>query len=84
MPHVNVTIIMDENDKKAAEKLFSELGLTFDEAFNMFAKLAIREQAIPFKISKNPNIEYIDRNVLNELYDKSVEKYGRAYEKLGK
>lgn len=84
MPHVNVTIRMDENDKKAAEKLFSKLGLTSDEAFNMFVKQVIREQAIPFKISENKNIEYMDRNLLKELYDKSAEKYGKAYEKLGK
>ncbi len=82
MPHVNVTIRMDENEKKAAEKLFSKLGLTLDEAFNMFVKQVIREQAIPFKISENANVEYMDRNTINELYDKSTKKYGKAYKEL--
>ncbi len=84
MPHVNVTIRMDENDKKDAENLFTKLGLTMNEAFNMFAKQVIREQAIPFKISENANVEYMDRNTLNKLYDKSSEKYRKAYEKLSK
>ncbi len=84
MPSVNVTIRMDENDKKDVEKLFSELGLTMNAAFNMFAKQAIREQAIPFKITKNPNVEYMDRNTLNKLYTKSTKKYGKAYEELAK
>lgn len=51
-------------------------------AFNMFAKQAIREQAIPFKITKNPNIEYMDNNKLNKLYAKSSKKHAKAYEEL--
>lgn len=84
MASVNVTIRMDENDKKKAEKLFSELGLTMNAAFNMFAKQAIREQSIPFKISKNPTIKYLDRTNLNELSEESDNKYKEAYEELAK
>lgn len=84
MASVNVTIRMDENDKKNAERLFSELGLTMNAAFNMFAKQAVREQAIPFKIAKNPNVEYMDSNKLNELYTKSIKKHAKAYEELAK
>lgn len=84
MASVNVTIRMDEKDKKDAEKLFSDLGLTMNAAFNMFAKQAVREQAIPFKIAKNPNVVYMDRNTLNELYAKSVKKYAKVYEELAK
>lgn len=84
MASVNVTIRMDENDKKNAERLFSELGLTMNAAFNMFAKQAVREQAIPFKISKNPNVEYMDSNKLNELYAKSSKRHAKAYEELAK
>ena len=84
MATVNITIRMDENDKRDAEKLFSELGLTMNAAFNLFAKQAIREQAIPFKITKNPDLERINRNKLNELYDNSSEKHAKAYKELGK
>lgn len=73
---------MDVDDKAKAEKLFSELGLTMNAAFNMFAKQAIREQGIPFKITKNAEIQYLDRKALLELSKKSDVKYGKAYEKL--
>lgn len=75
---------MDVDDKAKAEKLFSELGLTMNAAFNMFAKQAIREQGIPFKITKNAEIQYLDREALLELSKKSDGKYGKAYEKLAK
>ncbi len=84
MASVNVTIRMDEKDKKDVEKLFSEFGLTMNTAFNMFAKQVIREQSIPFKITKNTKINFIDRNKLDELSDISDEKYKKAYEELAK
>lgn len=82
MPSVNVTIRMDENDKKNAEKLFSELGLTMNAAFNMFAKQAVREQAIPFKITIHPDIKHLDRDSLENLSDESNKKHSKAYEGL--
>ena len=84
MASVNVTIRMDENDKKNAEKLFSDLGLTMNAAFNMFAKQAIREQSIPFKITKNPTIQFLDRSKLDELSNASDIKYNKAYKELAK
>lgn len=84
MASVNVTIRMDEKDKKDVGKLFSEFGLTMNTAFNMFAKQVIREQSIPFKITKNTKINFIDRNKLDELSDVSDEKYKKAYEELAK
>lgn len=84
MASVNVTIRMDANDKEQAEKLFSEFGLTMNAAFNMFAKQALREQSIPFKITKNTEIQYMDRKMLIELSKKSDKKYHKAYEELAK
>ena len=84
MASVNVTIRMDETDKKNAEKLFSDLGLTMNAAFNMFAKQSIREQSIPFKVTKNTDIQFMNRNMLDELSDKSDKKYNKAYKELAK
>lgn len=84
MASVNVTIRMDANDKAQAEKLFSEFGLTLNAAFNMFVKQALREQSIPFKITKNPNIQYMDRKTLEKLSEESEKKYRKAYEELAK
>lgn len=84
MASVNVTIRMDANDKAQAEKLFSEFGLTLNAAFNMFVKQALREQSIPFKITKNPDIQYMDRKTLEKLSEESEKKYRKAYEELAK
>ena len=84
MASVNVTIRMDANDKAKAEKLFSELGLTMNAAFNMFIKQSIREQSIPFKVTKSTDIQYLDRKTLMELSKQSDKKYGKVYEELGK
>lgn len=84
MASVNVTIRMDANDKEQAEKLFSEFGLTMNAAFNMFVKQALREQSIPFKITKNPDIQYMDRKTLEKLSEKSEKKYRKVYEELAK
>ena len=49
MATVNVTIRMDENLKKQADELFSDLGLSLSVAITMFAKQAVREQRILLK-----------------------------------
>ncbi len=58
MATTNVTIRMDVKLKKQAEELFSELGLSMTTAFIVFTKQAVREQRLPFTISRNvPNAE---------------------------
>ena len=84
MASVIVTIRMDADDKAKLEKLFSEFGLTMNAGFNMFAKQAIREQAIPFQITKNIGVRYMDRNHLDKMLDDSEKKHSKVYEELGK
>lgn len=56
MKNVNVTLRVDEDLKKQADVLFSELGMNLTTAFNVFLRQSVREQGIPFQISKNvPN-----------------------------
>ena len=60
MATTNVTIRMDEELKKQAEELFADLGLNMTTAFTTFVKRAVREQRIPFIISREvPNQETI-------------------------
>ncbi len=51
----NVTIRMDAELKKQAEELFSDLGMNLTTAFTIFAKQAVREQQLPFVVTKHPN-----------------------------
>ena len=56
MKNVNVTLRVDEDLKKQADLLFSELGLNLTTAFNIFLRQSVREQQIPFRVSRNvPN-----------------------------
>ena len=56
----NITIRIDEELKRQAEELFSELGLSLNTAIITFLKQAVSEQAFPFIISKGvPNTETI-------------------------
>ena len=61
MASVNVTIRMDEDIKHQADDLFSDLGMSLSGAITVFIKQAIRQQAIPFNISRDiPNRETLE------------------------
>ena len=56
MKSVNVTFRVDEDIKQQADALFSELGMSLSTAFNIFLRQSVREQRLPFMVSKNtPN-----------------------------
>ena len=60
MAQTNVNIRMDENLKRDFDRLCRELGLTMTTAFTVFAKAAVRQQGIPFEITRNvPNADTI-------------------------
>lgn len=56
MAHVDISMQMDEQLKMQADKLFADLGLNMASAVNLFVKQAVREQQIPFVISKGIHI----------------------------
>ena len=61
MATTNITMRIDEELKRQAEELFSDLGLNMTSAFTVFIKQAIREQRIPFIISREiPNQETLE------------------------
>ena len=56
MKSVNVTFRVDEDIKKQADDLFGDLGMSLSTAFNIFLRQSVREQGLPFAVSKNvPN-----------------------------
>lgn len=56
MKSVNVTVRIDEELKKQADQLFDDLGMSLSTAFNIFLRQSVREQQMPFTISRNiPN-----------------------------
>lgn len=59
MESVNMSLRMDAELKKQAEDLFSDLGLSMSAAITIFMKQAVREQRIPFNITRGYNAETI-------------------------
>ena len=53
MPTTSVSFRVDTALKKEAEELFQDFGLSMNSAFNMFLKQAVREQGIPFVLTRN-------------------------------
>lgn len=61
MATTNITMRMDAGIKAQLQELMSDLGLDMTTFFTMAAKQAIREQRIPFQVSRDiPNAETIE------------------------
>lgn len=53
---VSTNISLDPEVKKQAQELFADFGMDLSTAINIFLRQAIRENAIPFTISRDvPN-----------------------------
>lgn len=56
----NISIKMDDTLKEQAETLFNDLGMNLTTAFTIFVKQSLREQGIPFEITREtPNSETV-------------------------
>ncbi|EOS45903.1 type II toxin-antitoxin system RelB/DinJ family antitoxin [Lachnospiraceae bacterium JLR.KK009] len=56
MKHVDVVFQVDEELKTQADLLFEDLGMSLSTAFNIFLRQSVREQRMPFAISREvPN-----------------------------
>ena len=76
MSTVNVTLRIDENLKKQADDLFTDLGFTFNSATTVFLRQAVREQQIPFTIKREvPNAETLAAIKEVEEMKKNPSKY---------
>lgn len=60
MANTNINIRMDAELKQQFENFCSDVGMTMTTAFNLFAKKTVRENKIPFEISRDvPNPETV-------------------------
>ena len=61
MATTNITMRIDTGIKAQLQELMSDLGLDMTTFFTMAAKQAIREQRIPFEVSRDiPNAETVE------------------------
>ncbi|WP_019532889.1 type II toxin-antitoxin system RelB/DinJ family antitoxin [Paenibacillus ginsengihumi] len=63
MGQTNINIRMDEDLKKEAEALFSELGLNMTTAVNIFVRQSLRQGGIPFEITTQTDPFYNPVNI---------------------
>lgn len=79
MATTNISMRIDEELKKQAEDLFNDLGMSMTTAFTIFAKQAVREQRIPFFISREvPNKETMA--AIEEVYQMKLNpSIGKTY-----
>lgn len=61
MAQVNIRI--DDNLKKSADMLFSEMGMNMTTAITIFVRQAVRQGGIPFEITVNTDPFYSESNL---------------------
>ena len=57
MSTVNYTIRLDEADKKAAERVFNQLGITLAAGLTIYLKTVARQQKIPFELALGEQVK---------------------------
>lgn len=68
MAQANLSVRIDEKDKKSFELFCNETGMNVSVAINMFIKSVLREHKLPFEIKTDPfysenNIKYLEKIV---------------------
>lgn len=84
MAATNLNIRIDENLKKRAEVLFSDLGLNMSSAITVFLKSAVDYNGIPFEIKKTERSLTISDAELLAVSNEFVVKNKEAYKVLAK
>ena len=76
MAKITTNISIDADIKMKAQELFSDFGLDLSTAINMFLRQSVRENAIPFSISREvPNAETIQAIKEIEEFKKNPSAY---------
>lgn len=85
MANINVTLRIDEQLKKQADELFSDFGLSLNAAMTMFIKQSVREQRIPFEITRNNGaLVMAPDDAISSISNQLIEQNKTAYEELAK
>ena len=84
MATTNLNIRIDENLKKQAEVLFSDLGLNMSSAITVFLKSAVDYNGIPFEIKKTERTAAASDAELLTISSELIAKNKEAYKALAK
>ena len=72
-----ISLRVDDEIKRNAERTLNEIGLSMSTAINIFLKTVVRENRIPFELSADPfykkeNITELERRVADIRSGKST------------
>lgn len=72
-----ISLRVDDEIKRSAERTFDDIGLSMSAAINIFLKTVVRENRIPFELSADPfynkeNIEKLEQRVSDIRTGKST------------
>ncbi len=78
MAKISTNISIDSDIKAKAQELFADFGLDLSTTINIFLRQSIRENAIPFNISREMSNKDTS-DALNEFeeFEKNPQKYKR-------
>ena len=65
----NINIRVNETLKTEADILFKELGMNLSSAITLFLAQSVRNQAIPFEITKGNNNQNQTKNPPKDTFD---------------
>ena len=68
MAQTNLSVRVDEKDKRSFEMFCDETGMNVSVAINMFIKTVLREHKLPFEVKVDPfysesNIKHLEKIV---------------------
>lgn len=84
MATTNLNIRIDENLKKQAEILFSDLGLNMSSAITVFLKSAVDYHGIPFEVRKSNHPVSVNDEEILAVSKEIINENKQAYEMLAK
>lgn len=65
MANKNINVRIDENLKKEADELYSNLGLSLSTAIKIFLKQSVRKNGLPFELTLNTETQQALTEVKN-------------------
>ena len=75
-----MSVRVDKKLKKQSEELFKDLGLNTSAAINMFLTQCVREDSIPFEVSRRPSKEL--QEALEEAEEIRKDKSRRGFNSI--
>ena len=77
MAQANLSVRIDEKDKKSFEVFCNETGMNVSVAINMFIKAVLREHKLPFEIKtdkfyEESNIKYLENPIPLQIKNKAI------------